>query len=513
MNRIEKYLSILITIVVFSCSGTAVFSAEPKVKDASVNHAVKFFSDTFSGTNDLKRAIALRGLGSTGDKQLLPLFVAMMQSGDKELRLMATAMVADIGGKSAAPALLQRIEKDPSMAIRGEAWVQLGISDSISKSDVLKAATIDDEGIKIVAARALSRMGKAKTAREMLKKLTESRDPSNVAFARMTLLGLGDRRQYAKLLRIVRGPTTTDGVLIRLLNQIAEEKISFALPMAESMCSSDYSWEVRLRGFDVVSQLSPKGTQKLTNAFRGTDNIILRINILQMISERDDSLDQIKMFANGNADDLTTLVAKFEMGRKTNPTYAETVAIDMVKSGHPIYIEYLLNCMAEDLQKSKNPQQKKSAAGFYALPIVNYLSAVKINAYRMTANHDRASKAVELLANLGNDVAMKGLWDILSAPGDSPIKRLTAASLYRADNEKVCDFVKPLLKSGYPELKTYAALLLGKYNKPEAITILEDIQGSSTLYKTDLLSLVNWYIIKLSDKTTQGVADIAKTIK
>lgn len=512
MNRTKKYLTAIITIVVFAYS-TAVGVAEPKtrVSSSSVKQAVKFFSDTFSATNDLKRAVVLRGLESTGDKQLLPLFVALMQSGDKELRLMATATVANIGGKSAAPALLQRLKKDPSMAIRGEALVQLGILDSISQADVLKAADIDDEGIKIVAARTLSRMGKGKTAREILKTLTESRDESNAAFARMTLLSLGDRRQYAKLLRIVRDPTTTDGVLMRMLNQIAEEKISCALPMAEVMCESDYSWGVRLRAFDVVSQLSPKAVQKLTNAFRSTDNMVLRINILQIISERDDSLDQIASLAAGKADDLATLVARFELARKTDPAAAQAVAIDMVKAGHPIYVEYLLNSMAEDLQQ--NSEKEKSAADFYAQPIVNYISTVKINAYRMTADHDRVSKAVELLANLGNDVAMKGLWDILSAPGDSPIKRLTAASVYRANNEQVCDFVKPLLKSGYPELKTYAALLLGKYNKLEAIAVLEEIQNSPVLYKTDLLSLVNWYLIKLSDNPAKPVAEIAKTIR
>jgi len=387
LSRTKQYLIPLIALVVFTC-GDAGFSAPPKVNPSSVTSAVTFFSDALSGTNDLKRAIVLRGLESTGDKQLLPLFVALMQSGDKELRLMGTAMVVSVGDKSAAAALLQRLEKDPSMAIRGEALVQLGIIDSISQADVLKAGTIDDEGIKIVAARTLSRMGKGKIAREMLETLTESRDPSNVAFARMTLLGSGDRRQYAKLLRIVRDPATTNGLLIRLLSQIAQEKISFALPMAESMCSDDYSWEVRLRAFDVVSQLSPKGTQKLTNAFRSTDNIVLRINILQMISERDDSLDQIRTFASGNPDDLATLVAEFELARKTNLAAAESTALDMIKEGHPIYVEYLLNSMAEDIQ---NLQQRKSAAEIYAPAIVKYLSTVKINPYRMTADQDRKS--------------------------------------------------------------------------------------------------------------------------
>ncbi len=476
-----------------------------------MKQAVKFFSDKLAGSNDLNRAIVLRGLESTEDKHLLPLFAALLESGDKELRLMGTAMIASVGGKDAAPALLKRLQKDPSMAIRGEALVQLDALDAISTADLEKAAGIDDEGIKIVAARMLASKGKTKIARGILTKLTESREPANVAFARMTLLGMGDRRQYAKLLRISRDPKTSKDVLIRLLNQIAQDKISSALPMVESMCSDDYAWDVRLRAYDVISKLSPKGTQKLTQAFNATTNLLLRINLLQMLADRDDSRDQIDHIAAGNVKNLVTIVAKFEKARNTkpfNPKTAEKIALEMVNTGHPVYIEYLLTRMAEDIEKDK------SAAAFYATPIITYLSSIKLNPRKMTAEHGRAGKAVELLVDLGNETAMKGLWDIVSAPGNSPLKRMTVASMYRSDNDKVCDFVKPLLNSGYPKLRTYAALLLGKHHKPEAISVLEEIQNSLAKKKDPgPKSLINWYIISLYDNPTAAVAEISKTIK
>ena len=55
----------------------------------------------------------LVALRSTRDKDLLPLFVALSRSGDRNMRLFATASLVEIAGPDAAGPLLERLKRIP----------------------------------------------------------------------------------------------------------------------------------------------------------------------------------------------------------------------------------------------------------------------------------------------------------------------------------------------------------------------------------------------------------------
>ena len=95
-------------IVLFLCFLTIPAAAQNMtIPPGATGQAKQYFRTALA--NDAKLPMVLAGLRSTGDKDLLPLFESMMRSGDKELRLMATATIVQVGGKDSAPALLERV--------------------------------------------------------------------------------------------------------------------------------------------------------------------------------------------------------------------------------------------------------------------------------------------------------------------------------------------------------------------------------------------------------------------
>ena len=453
--------------------------------------------------DDAKLPVVLGGLRSTGDKDLLPLFESMMRSGKKELRLMATATVSKVGGKDSAPALLERLRKDPTMVIRSEALVQLAVMKAITPEQLIKATRMDDEGVQIIAARALARLGKGKRATEVLEKLTASRDKDTAIFARMTLLGTGDRSQIQHLRKIVLDPEISQELLIRILNQIRQEKIIDALDVAKFLTKPTHSMAVRIRAYMVLADLMPSPSPVLADGIRTSDNTMLQVNLLRRLSERDDAKHLVRQFAKGEG--ILPAVARFELAREKGGKPAVNATTELIAMGHPIVIEYVLNRMRKDVEAKKT-------ADFYTLPILKYLNSAEPNPRRMTGENDRLAAAAELLGNLGTPNAMKGLWDILSG-ADTTIKKLTTGALYRSNNTAVCDLVRPLLKSAFSDLKTYAALLLAKNGDRDAIGALLDIQKNSSTHQADVLILANWYLLKLAGKTAPAVKKMAKSIK
>ncbi len=454
--------------------------------------------------DDAKLPMVLAGLRSTGDKDLLPLFESMMRSGEKELRLMATATIVQVGGKDSAPALLERVRKDPAMVIRAEGLVQLALLKAITPEQLLEATRLDDEGVRIIAARALGRLGKGKLATEVLEKLTGSRDKDTAVFARMTLLGSGDRRQIQHLRKIILDPETSRELLIRILNQIRQEKITDALDVAKFLAKPLNPNPVRIRAYMVLADIMPAASLALSDGIRQSDNTMLRINLMRILSERDDAGYLLRQFAAGS--DPLAAVARFELGRKKGGKPAAKATDELISLGHPIVIEYVLNRMRKDVEA------KNARADFYVAPILKYLHSKELNSQRMTSEHDRFAIAAELLGNLGTPDAMKGLWDILSG-SDATIKKLTVGALYRSNNKAVCDLVRPLLSSAFPELRTYAALLLARNDDRDAIGVLLDIQKNSSTHKTDMLTLTNWYLLKFAGETERAVRELAKSVK
>jgi len=274
--------------------------------------------------------------------------------------------------------------------------------------------------------------------------------------------------------------------------------------VADFLTWPDKSTSVRIRAYLAVADLSPKATLQIAKAIRASDNPFFRINLLRILAERNDAQDILPQFAVG--DSILAAVARFELARaKGGPAAAKAVA-ELFEMGHPIVVEYVLNRMRKDVE------EKKAAADFYTKPVLKYIRSAELDSRRMTPLHDRVAMAVELLGNLGTPDAIKGIWEILDQADNDTIRRLTAGALYRCDNKAVCDLVRPLLKSPFSDLKTYAALLLARNGDPQAIPALLEIQQAAKTHKADVLTLTNWHLLKLAGQAKPAAAELGKSV-
>jgi HEAT repeat protein len=489
-------------ILVCILAGAALAQAVPS---AATGKAREFFVSSLN--DDVRLPIVLAGLRSVDDPAVLPIFTRLMESDDREIRLMATAMVRGACGGTAIPALQKRLAEDPSMAIRAKALVELEQLDGVSADALLAATRLDDQELRILAARGLVRLGQADQARPILQELTASRDTDTACFARMSLLGLGDKDQIEPLRQIILDPTTDPDLLILLLNQIRQEKITAAMPVAEYLAGTDQPRAVRIRAYMVIDELGTplEATTVLTEAIEKSDNTMLRLNLLRLLTAQSASKVSVKRIAQ--EDSITGAVARFEMARSIGGSVATTETRTCLDLGHPVIVEYVLGRFAENLQADKHH------AAFYVQPLLDYLGREELESPTLTRRHERAAMAVELLANLGTKPAMDGLTRLLNDSASQARQKLIAGALYRSTNATTAELVRPMLKSGYPELRTLAALLLAKHNQPDAIPVLLDIQNTSRTHKADVLTLTNWYLLKLAGQAGPATIEIARQVK
>lgn len=470
------------------------------VPDEAIERATTFFVESLD--DDQRLPTVLAGLRSTEDPALLPLFESLTRSGDRSLRLMGTVMIGRVGGKQSAPALLERLREDPAMVVRSEALVQLLALEAITDEQLIEATKIDDEGVQVIAARALARRGKRAQADPVLKKLAASRDDDTAALARMSLLGSGDRMQITPLRKVLLDEQTPPDLLIRLLNQIRQEEIHDALPVAEYLARPDQLLAVRVRAYMAIADLSAKASPQLAQAIRSEKNAMLKVNLLRLLADRDDAEPFLRELSLGRDDDPVALLCRFELARPTSGADARAAARAVIQSGHPILIEYVLNRFREDLVAGRDDLD------FYVAPTLAFLRQSGLDPNRMTTAHDRAALAIELLGDFGSEAARKGLWAILE-DDDRTLRKLTAGALYRCGDPEVADLVLPLLDSPFGQEKTYAALLLGKCGNARAVPALVELQDRSATQSADVLTLANWYLLKLAERDTQAVKDLA----
>jgi hypothetical protein len=481
--------------------GTAVRAQS--VQPAQVQAAIDFFVE--AANEPAKAPFVIAGLRSTKDPATLPIFEGLMRHDDKEIRLMATAAVADAVGESAGPALRERMNDDPRMDIRIEAMLQLAELNLATREELLTAAQWEEQSAQMLAARALVRLGHKDDALPILRELAESKDVLAEALARMSLVGLGDTGQVARLREIIVDPKTDPELLMRLANQIRQEKIRTALPVAEYLAGPEQLIPVRLRAFLAVDELAADAPDQIAKAVAESDSTLLRINLIRLLSQRQDGLARLQPIAGG--DDTAAVVARFELARRSSIDEGRAATAALLELGHPVVVEYVLNAFAEAVHEQKSPTE------VYVQPVLTYVRAQDLSSRRLTAEHDRAALAVELLCDSGSPVAQAGLAEILAGQSNTTLKQLTAGALYRAEGPAAETLVTPLLQSAFPELRAYAALLLAKRGKPAAAAELIDIQANVQTRGTDILTLANWYLLKLSGRPETAAVDIAKKIQ
>lgn len=446
----------------------------------------------------------LTALRATRDKDLLPLFVALSRSAEKDLRLFAAASLSDVGGAAAAPALLERVRKDPVTLVRAEALVHLLGLDAISTDQLVETIGAPDESIRCLAARALVKQGRADLARSTLTALTRSRDLATASVARMCLLGAGEKKYLTALEETFGSPKTPPDVLTLLLGQIAEEKIVPAAGLAEKIAASSSSAFHRLLAYEAIVAVCPEPAEKLLEAIGKSDNTVLRVRLLRILSGCPNAADGFEALGAG-ADSVAAL-ARFELARGAGGRAAVRAVREALKPPHPIVVEYILARGREDIAGAAGK------ADFYAPGLLEYVRSVDPEAHTMRGEHVLAARTATLLADIGTPEAMAGMKEILTGRYGA-LMRVAAAGLMRSRNKAVCELIRPLLDSPYPELVTDAALTLGGFGDPAVADALRRIVANPTRYPPPLAVLAAWRLLKIAGEVRSAARAIAGEIR
>jgi hypothetical protein len=70
-----------------------------------------------------------------------------------------------------------------------------------------------------------------------------------------------------------------------------------------------------------------------------------------------------------------------------------------------------------------------------------------------------------------------------------------------------------LTKSAFSDYRTYAVLTLARHGDRYAVGPLLEMQENERTQRTDVLVLVNWYLLKFVGQAGPAVREIAKSLK
>lgn len=484
--------------IVLACvlwGAAAVMAAEP------VPGPKEFLAQSLKDPQTVPAVLA--ALRSTGDKELLPLLVALSQSQDKNVRLYVTRSLAELGGKDAAEALLGRLNDDAETDIRIEALVGLLALKAISDEQLVATLKADSKDLQCLAACALSQRAGGKAAEPTLQRLAGERDLFLQSLARMSLLGMGHQEQLAALSKIIKAPNTPGDIPHRLMEQIVQEKVSAALELAEQAAQSDKG-PLQGRAYRAIAAVSPKATTELVEAIHKSGELTFRVSLLQLLAARDDARAALEGLT-GETDGVGAL-ARLELARAAGGQAAQDAAMAAVKLEHPVIIDYVLDAARKDIT------DKADKADFYAPALLAFIRSVEPQTSVMKREHVRAAQAATMLADLGTSAAMEALKELLAGRYNA-IQRAAAAGLLRTKNKAACELARPMLSSPYEELASDAALMLGRFGDPGAKDHLTQILAHGPSHSRELVSLAAWYLLKIDGQTASAVAELAKTVK
>jgi len=483
-----QQLKIVFITGIVACLAARVGFCGAGVTKSNVERATTFFVEECK--NESNFPIILAGLRSTEDESLVPFFASLATSGDKKLRLTATSSVAMVGGNKAVLTLADRLMNDPSMLVRSEAIFQLKRLNAADKQLLTRALDIEDDAVKLIAARGLVEKGEKTAAAEVLKELTRSRDLSTSTLARMTLLGIGDSQQIKHLNKVILDKNTPHRLLMRLMHQARESKISAAGPLVDTLVDEKYPLQVRISAYMAKTAVSPESGKEIISEIQKSDNIVIQCNLMKIICTMENSSRLFKFLLKEKG--LVGDMARFEIAVGTGGDDAKASLKKMLEPGHPIIVDYVISRMGMDIEANN----KKT--DFYIGPLLHFVKNADISARRMTPTNIKITEIIKLMGQTDSAESVRAINDLLKEDNDKTLRELVTASLFRCDSEKICRIIHPLVKSPFPKLMKYATLILARHGDRRAIGPLVKLQASSLDSEIELLTLVNWYILKFA---------------
>lgn len=452
-----------------------------------------------------RKGAFLGALRATDDVELVPMFIAYSQSGDKQIRIFATAALAEIKGDAAVAAMFDRVMKDPMMAIRSQALAHLLEMKALSVEQLQQCLKIDDENVRCLAARGLVLAGHGDLAAETLTALTGSKDVTTSCLARMCLLGLGKKEQYEPLAKIFSDGGTSIDVVQILLEQIYEEKIAVAVPLAEGAATTHSSQNVRLLALRSMAEVSPTGAQKLLDAIRKSDSLVSRVVLFRALAAIKENRPYLAALIEET--DAIGPLAKFELARAAGGQGAAKAAADVAALRHPIVVAHMLDRIQQDIASGGS-----GAADVYTPVLAQIVRNVPEATGRVGQEQEAAAFAATLLADLGTENSLAELKELLAA-NQTDVKRAASGGLLKSKNAVAAPLAIPMLESPYDELAVTATLTLGRHANPAAANALAGLIRNHARFRPSIPVMASWFLLKIEKQSAAVAAELTAAAK
>lgn len=495
MNRIALYI-LGISLVSTSCLSTVQADVGPMVACDWLKQALK----------DEKRIesvlVALRTLNAP---ELDNVFIALSKSSDRRKRLFATMSLGDLETPAATAALVERLRKDQTMAIRAEALVHLLNRNAADPALLKEAIAIDDENIQCIAARALCRQTASPdpVAISTLTELTLSRSPVVSCLAQLSLVATGQNQHYASLEKLVQNADTSDDVIRLMLRQIVEEEITSGAPLARIILKSKRPMHIRVLAAKALAKTDRSSSHTIFEALRTSPQMIFRISLLSILTQQNDSQRYIEAISKSS---LTVgMLARFEQSRSLTDTpnlKAEQSLRAVIQTGHPIVMNYVLQRASEDIKS------KSRDTTFYIKPFLEFIRSVPADTKSLGPQHVLAAQATAWLIKQGSPETFNALERILKGRFNG-VSRAVAAGVAQSRDASARNLALGLLKSPYREFVSDAAVALGHLGDPAVAEYFSDIISHPERHSTEMLTLACWYLLKIHNQTEPVAGQIA----
>ncbi|MFP4355400.1 MAG: hypothetical protein ACLFUJ_09800 [Phycisphaerae bacterium] len=477
-------------------------SARAAWAGANADQAMQWLSE---GMKDRQTMLQiLMALRSTEDPAILPLFAALGENKDQDLRRIAPTVIMDVGGPSRATTLLARMADDTQPEIRSEVLLYLDSLDAVSVEMLKDAIAVPDERLQCLAARSLVGMGQGSLALETLRDLTKSTDLATASMARMALLKMGASEHKAPLAKLVESPDTNPAVLMLLMEQAAELNVTSAVELVEAV-AADPARPVRVRthAYKALAKLAPDGQTRLTRAIVSAD-LPMSIYLLVILSQTDNAAANLKTLA-GRSDMVGTL-ARFELSRQADAEQLQRLATAAMELEHPIVINYILERALKDVKE--NPKVAKG----YQQPVIALLQRLQSERQLRRPHLELISSGGRVLGELGTQQSLAELKNLLTGRLTA-FSRALAAGLILVENPNVADVAVDLLDSPYDELAVSGAFAMGKFGHRAAAGKLREMVQKDDRYRPSLVALASWYLLKIDQAEAASVQKLAQQLR
>jgi hypothetical protein len=449
---------------------------------------------------------AMAGLRVTDDKELLPIFAAMLVGGGEEQRLLALEMHHQLAGADGAKALMERLVNDPSPGIRRMAMAQLLDLKALNEAQLTRLAGDSDVGIRMMAARALIAADpKNEAAAATLKALIAKADARTVALARATMLAAGDQSQLAPVTDLLASGKTREDLVMLVMKALADDKTVAAAPAISAYAAAQPPGPTRARALTTLLAVDPKSAGKLADEIAASNLTVYRVNLLRALAQEPSAGDALKGL--GQSAEPVASLARLELARRGESSAAVgEAALAAVQLGVPIAADHALECARQDIAAGS-----KLAVG-YGGALLALVNAGQSEATQMGQDQMRAAIAAAVLMDAGDADGVKAIAAILAGRHDAR-QRAVAAALMRTANAKVaCELAAPLLKAPQQELRTDAMLTLGRWGDTRAREALAAVVADPRGHSTPLVVQAAWYLIKLDGQGAAAAAQIARQV-